>query len=235
MSNSPLIIPKQLPNPEGQAKLILASNGLGLIQPVFFKVDENSLAIEQSQQPDIPANWMGLPVFDTVTLASGTFKGDDDKPFAGVSYVNNQGLKIDTKPLQLTNCLHVVNMVKNIIKTPIAGADGTVKEFIGLSDYSITLSGMLVSQYANTPPQEEIRQLYELCKAPIPIPVASNFLTYFEIFTIVIDGEPTFTQIEGTRNAIMFTINCVSDKPFEVEFNQNNKGKTSPVSVPSFR
>ncbi len=220
MSNSPLIIPKQLPNPEGQAKLILASNGLGLIQPVFFKVDENSLAIEQSQQPDL-MNWMGLPVFDTVT-------------FDTIHYETLDGKSRAVDKLQLTNCMHVVNMVKNVIKTPIPGADGTVKEFIGLSDYSITLSGLLVSKYANVPPELEIKELYEFCKAPVPIPVYSNFLAFFEVFSIVIDGEPTFTQLEGIRNAIQFSVNCVSDKPFEVEYNQNNKGKTSPVSVPSF-
>lgn len=219
MPNLPLTIPEQLPNPEGQAKMILRSNNQ-LVQPLFFTVDAKKLLIEKAQVPDL-YNWMGLPVFDTVT-------------FDTLSYKTNDGQKINTESLQLTNCMHVVNMVKNVIRTPVAGADGTVKEYIGLSDYNIILSGMLVSQYANTPPVKELKTLHEYCKAPIPIPVSSNFLLYFGITTIVIVGEPTFTQIEGTRNAIQFTINCVSDKPFEVEFNQNNKGKTSPVSVPSF-
>lgn len=219
MPNLPLTIPEQLPNPEGQAKMILRSNNQ-LVQPLFFTVDAKKLLIEKAQVPDL-YNWMGLPVFDTVT-------------FDTLSYKTNDGKLIGVGKMQMTNCMHVVNMVKNIIRTPVAGADGTVKEYIGLSDYNITLSGWLVSKYANTPPELEIKQLYEFCKAPVPIGVYSNFLAYFEIFSIVIEGEPSFTQIEGTRNAIQFTINCVSDKPFEVEFNQNNKGKTSPVSVPSF-
>ena len=37
------------PNPEGQAKLILQSNALGLIQPQFFTIDNNKLNTEQAQ------------------------------------------------------------------------------------------------------------------------------------------------------------------------------------------
>lgn len=219
MSNTPFIVPKQLPNPEGQAKLILASNGLGLIQPQFFKIDHSKVQQEEAQQPDL-FNWMGLPVFDTVTFDEVHYETLDGKPRA-------------VDKLQLINCMHVVNMVKNVIKTPIPGAEGTVKEFIGLSDYSITLSGFLVSQYANVPPELEMKELYEFCKAPVPIPVYSNFLAFFEVFSIVIDGEPTFTQLEGIRNAIQFTINCVSDKDFAIEYNQNKLQGFN--SVPSFQ
>jgi hypothetical protein len=216
-----LIVPKQLPNPEGQAKLILKSNGQQLVQPIFFKVDEANMAIEQANRPDA-TNWMGLPVFDTVTFDSLVYTRSSD------------GKNIGIGKMQLQNCMHIVSMVKNVITTPITGSDGTVKEYIGLGDYSITLSGMLINKHANTPPELETRQLFEFCRAPVPLKVASNFLSYFEIFSIVVTGEPTFTQIEGTRNAILFSIPCVSDIPFEVEYNQNNKGKTSSVSVPMF-
>jgi hypothetical protein len=209
-------VPKQLPNPEGQAKMILRSNGLAFVQPIFFTVDSANMALEQAQTPDLK-NWMGLPVFDTVQIDE-------------VHYTRNDGQNIGIDKMILQNVLHIVTIPKNIVKTPIPGGDGTVKEYIGLDDHRITLSGMLVSPHQNVPPSKEMKQLIDLCKAPVPLNLYSNFLALFEVFTVVVDEEPTFTQIEGTRNAVNFSINCVSDRPFEVEYNQANKS----VSVPMF-
>lgn len=230
--NENLIIPK-LPNPEGQAKLILASNAMQLVTPVFFQPNANDIAIEQSQQPD-SYNWMGNPVFDTIQFDPVSYEQEDY--FSNSNFLSDTGQttrKVSLTGLRLEHCMHIVNMTKNIITTPIAGANGTVKEYIGLGDYQITLSGMLVNRYANTPPENEMKLLVDYCKAPIPIPVYSNFLAYFEISTIVISGEPNFTQIEGTRNAIAFTLDCLSDRPFEVEYNYD-KRIDIPVSNPRF-
>lgn len=227
-----LIIPK-LPNPEGQAKLILASNALQLVTPVFFKPDANNIAIEQSQTPDA-YNWMGNPVFDTVMLDAVSYV--QENYFSNSKFLSDTGQttrKVSLTGIRLDNCMHIVNMAKNIITTPIAGANGTVKEYIGLGDYQITLSGMLVNRHANTPPEQDMKLLVDYCKAPVAIPIFSNFLAYFEISSIVIVGEPSFSQIEGTRNAIMFTINCISDTPFEVEYNYD-KRIDIPVYNPRF-
>lgn len=202
-----------------QAKLIVRTNLGPLISPRFYVIDQKNLELEQSQQPDMQS-WMGLPVFDTVV-------------FDEIRYTTNDGKNIGISKMTLQNCMHVVNMVKNVVKTPISGGDGTVKEYIGMGDYVITLSGMLVSQHANTPPTLEKKQLIDFCKAPVPINLYSNFLADFEVFSIVVEGEPTFTQIEGTRNAVMFTVPCCSDKPFEVEYN-SFAAKFNPKSRPSF-
>jgi hypothetical protein len=122
-----------------------------------------------------------------------------------------------------------VNQPKNIVKTSVAGRNGTVKEYVSDSDFEISITGMLVGRHANIPPDivDKI-QLTEILKAPVAVPISCNFLDMLNINSVVVT-DYKFNQIEGTRNAIGVNISCVSDEPFEIKYND-----AKVKSVPSF-
>lgn len=207
---------------ENQIKLISKTNAVRFIKPRFFKVNVDNIAIEQGDIPD-KKSWMGTPVFDTFI-----FNG-------GFSYVDSKGVIVNVvASYMLDSCLITVNQTKNIIKTQIAGGNGTVKEYIGDGDYEIKIQGMIVGKYANIPPPitEKIR-IAEILKAPMALPISCNFLDMFNINSVVIE-DFEFSQIEGTRNAIGVSISCISDEPFEIQYSDAS-AKYTGTSVLSFR
>lgn len=216
-----------LANPIGHAKLVLASVGLQFVKPRFFKIDEQRMNDESN---DFDANRtggttkksiFGTPIFDTFTI----------HPF---SYTNLKGEVITSaSSYSFETALIEVNQTKNIVITPIAGGDGTVKEYVGLQDYNISITGLIVGKLANTP--IDITQLdiiSSILNAPIPLPVSCQVFDFLGIDSVVVT-DFRFGQIQGTRNAMSVTINCISDTPFEVEYNTSKKSITQSGSVPS--
>lgn len=206
------------PNPVGQAELIIKNLGLTFIKPKFYKVDDDSMAIEQeaanSLDTDIYVNGdnakdvkskFGLPVFDAIR-------------FEEVRYTSNEGRNLTVPTFDIGTVLCEVNQARNIIKTAISGRDGTVKEYIGKGDYEISIQGVLVSLYQNVPPKDALTNLLGFCDAPIEFNVTSGYLAYFGIYTMVV-SDYSFKQIEGSRNMIGFRLQCLSDYPYEIKGN----------------
>jgi hypothetical protein len=206
------------PNPNRQAELILKNLGLTFIKPKFFKVDSDTMAIEQEAadpvDTDIYVNGdnakdskskFGLPVFDAIR-------------FEEVRYTSNDGRNLTVPTFDIGTVLCEVNQPRNIVKTAIAGRDGTVKEYIGKGDYEVNIRGVLVSLYQNVPPKDALTNLLGFCDAPVEFNVTSSFLAYFGIYTMVCD-DYAFKQIEGSRNMIGFQMRCLSDYPYEIKGN----------------
>jgi hypothetical protein len=213
------IIPKQVI--ENKAKLILKSNTTQFLAPKFFKVDESNVSIEQNEytlaKQDYPKGKFGIPVFDAIQFDKLSYNRPSDGQLLSVSQ------------LFFETALIEVNQSKIIVQTQVQGRNGTVKEYITDGDWEVTITGAMISEHSNVPPELQIRHLNEFKNAPVPISVYSNFLAYFEIFSLVIK-DFRVNQIEGTRNAISFTINCISDIPFEIQYKDNNSKFKSTAS-----
>lgn len=214
---------KVVPNPEGQAKLILTSVGLQFVKPRFFNVDEDRINRETQDFNAFgdPAkkSIFGTPIFDSFS-------------FLPLSYTDNDGKNINiTAKFDFDTMLVEINQTKNIVTTSIAGGNGTVKEYVGLQDYSIALTGLIVGKYANVPIDLQVLEpLEQYLNAPISLPFSCAVLDFMNINSLVV-MDYKFGQIQGTRNALSVTINCISDTPFEVEYKQN-KQFISSGSVP---
>lgn len=215
MIGSPLIpLKKEL---QGQAKLILKGAGLPFLKAKFFSIDQKKVDVEDFAYDradrgvvggnggyDIKASMFGLPVWDIVTLVANP-------------YTTNDGTVITTKSqLQLQIALCEVSNIRNIVKTTIAGRNGTIKEYMSDGDYSVSIKGSLCSEYSNMPPTELLYELKTIIEHPEAIQVYSNFLDYFDITYLVIE-EPIVRQREGTRNVVDFELKCVSDLPFKLD------------------
>lgn len=216
MANPNLVFPSVTKeNALNKAKMILRSSGLQAVTPKFFTFNYAQMQTEQDEEIITKAdltgdrsNYFGQPIFDAIY-------------FPGFKYTDPQtGKEIQNGAVIIDTALFEINIPKNIVKTQIQGRNGTIKEYINDGDAQIKITGMLVGKESNVPPRKLIHDVNELRKAPVTLEVASNFLNYFEIYSIVVE-DAEFAQIEGTRNAVMFTLNCTSDIPYEIQYNKN--------------
>lgn len=115
------------------------------------------------------------------------------------------------------SCLVTIRQNKNIVYTSIQGRNGTIKEYIALGDYEITIEGMIVCEDINAPisfPENEVNTFNKVVtyssdandnNLNIISPLVNKFCSR------VVVSEFELREIQGTRNALEFTIQCVSD------------------------
>lgn len=109
-----------------------------------------------------------------------------------------------------------ISRQKNIIKTPIAGRDGTVKESISNGDWLVKIRGFVINEdNPNIYPSEEMALMHKYCEAKTAIPVTCKLLQYFEINELVIESY-NFPRMEGYAGVQPFELDCTSDEPVEM-------------------
>jgi len=148
-----LLIPltKQL---EGAAKNILKGAALGYLRPKFFNIDLEKAEREGETYKQITQigydkiGMLGLPVWDTVTLIAEPYTKDD-----GTVITQPTGLTLDIALCEISND-------RNVVKTKIAGLNGTIKEYMSDGDYSVNIKGSVVNPLSNMPPIDELNALY---------------------------------------------------------------------------
>ena len=156
---------------------------------------------DKQEQLLLPKNIFGLPVFNTVYLE-----------------VINNNYVIDKK-INLECCFVKVNQVKNMVKTPINGYRGTVKEILSIYDYDITLTGMIagdkVESYLHKDPEtleDQLETLSWLCNYAGDLTIYNQYLQDYFNVNIVSVNDSTFEQSPNYSNIVFFTINaCDSD------------------------
>jgi len=103
---------------------------------------------------------------------------------------------------------------RNIVKTEIQGRNGTVKEYIGEGDAQISFRGVITGGNGHYPKQE-VYNLMQLVKAPVSVPIVSDYLNNLGINAVVFDDR-SFEQEEGGYSYQTFSVNAMSDAPVEL-------------------
>jgi hypothetical protein len=107
---------------------------------------------------------------------------------------------------------------KIIERTQVPGRKGTVKEYIGLDDWRIRIRGILINfNREDELPEEEIKALKDLKNVPVAIPIICDIAQWLDISDVVIENID-FPAIEGYGNMQPFSIDCLSDEPFELKY-----------------
>lgn len=145
-----------------------------------------------------PSAMLGTPVYDQVILKRDIDSSNVDDIF-----------KFDS-------VLVTVSQSKNIVKTPIQGRNGTVKEYISDGDYDITLKGVIVNENPLRSPLEFIETLHNLLLEQNELSIVSNYIVLFGINYVVIESY-NFNQVEGSVNQIQFDMKLLSDEPVELK------------------
>jgi hypothetical protein len=155
---------------------------------------------ENTADEPLAISQLGTPVYSDLTFDGGT-------------YTDDAGNTIELDTLNFQTVLMVVEQAKNIVTTQIAGANGTVKEYIGLNDYNITIQGIITGKNQQYP-QSEVNSLIEILNAPIAIGLTANFLAQFGIDNAVVT-DYSFPQMEGSNSMQPFNIALLSDNSIE--------------------
>jgi hypothetical protein len=193
-----------------QFEILLKNIGLRGVKPIKFD------SINPPKDEAVLTSMLGTPVFNALEFKRGSY--DED------------GSNIDFDGLILDNIIITVGQSKTIIKTAVQGRAGTVKEFISDGDYAITVQGMITSPYSSVYPQEQVNTLLKLCKAPVPLKIVSKYLQAFGIYELVIENYD-FPQREGHYNTQVFSLQCVSDTPFELELSNEKSDNATTIST----
>lgn len=165
---------------------------------------------ENSDDPQFTSA-LGTPVYSTLEFL---------KDNSGTSLDNSLGVGAQSTSdtlLRLDTVLFVVTGTKNVIKTPIVGRNGTVKEYISMGDYQINCKGSIVSSELNVYPRNEVSLLIQILTLAKPISIACEFLGLFGIDNIIIDPEFSISEKLGSRNEVLFEFNAISDFPDQFE------------------
>jgi hypothetical protein len=195
---------------------LLANVGLLLTKPKTY--DPNATSPQPTEAKPITADttrkgWFGTPVFSNLEFPSGAYETLDGET------IQFKGIRIDA-------ALFVVNQARNIVRTSIQGANGTVKQYISDGDFEIECSGVIVgsssesgSNFTVAPtyevPEEELRKFLKILSIPAEIEVTSQFLDFFDITTVVVESY-SFQQMQGSQDSIIFAVRMLSDTPLEL-------------------
>lgn len=151
-----------------------------------------------------------------------SIKGDDAISSLGTPVFSDlmlQDEESDTE-LYLSTVLFDVSQEKNIVKTALVGREGTVKEYISLGDYAITVRGVLVGKNGRYPIDKH-NTLVGLMKVNKELFVHSKLLNLtYQVYNVVVENY-SIPQVEGMQSQVPFEINLVSDQP--IEFIQDDK------------
>lgn len=205
-----IVIPNNEQQLEGQIKQIIQTAAPALLKTEGFKIllPKTDAYTQSFKSEPVKSNqtaiqsYLSTPVFSNLNLIV-----DQDE---------QSRVMIDT-------ALFVVTQTKNVVTTPIQGRDGTVKEYISLGDYKVTIKG-IISGYQGTYPQYEtqgkynspVQDLLTICQSNKAINVESWYLTMFGIHKLVIT-DFTIGQNEGEFALQPFEITALSDTPFQLD------------------
>lgn len=128
------------------------------------------------------------------------------------------------KPLlQIVNAKINVTQENVIVKTPLTGRRGTVKEYIQASDYKFDITGSLISDIRNAFPIEDLRVFLDIMKTTDVLHIQNIFMhTFLQGDNVVMESYSIDQQSQKYVNIIDFKISLVSDEEFNFEIAQKN-------------
>lgn len=162
---------------------------------------------EQQQMPEESFDVLsplGTPIIETVSLEGGKYDTYE--------YVDGE---IKPRKVGFTDYTFAlppmvdVSQDKVIVKTPITGRDGTVKEYIYTDDFKITLRGLLIGK-GNTYPYEQRRALSAVFAVNEAYGITAKSLNDMGIYSIVFESL-TFNDLEGYNNVCSYALTGCSD------------------------
>lgn len=210
-----IVIPNNEQQLEGQIKQIIQTAAPALLKTEGFKIllPKTDATVESFKDTPVKFNqtaiksYLGTNVFSNLNIKYRT-KGDNTT---------------EVRRLMIDTALFVITQTKNVITTAIQGRDGTVKEYVSLGDYKITIKGVIAG-YPGTYPQSKaqgefnspVSDLIDACNDNRAVDVESWYLTMFGIYKLVIT-DFTIGQNEGEYSLQPFEITALSDTPFQLD------------------
>lgn len=146
---------------------------------------------------------LGTPIFDELTVKAGTIRHSGEA-FRGFRFPP-------------ATVISVSGPAKIINRTQVSGGLGSVVEFGGKDDYSLTIRGLLVNlDNPREPPHEQMKELVRVLNIEQELEVTCELLQQFNINCLVL-GDAEFPEVEGQDNVQPFSIQAWSHVPLLIE------------------
>jgi|GEM_PF-3731550 len=176
--------------------------------------DKDFSAPQALKNPAAPAFQL-QPFQDTRTdPGSVSTYGHPVMSLIGTPVLSNFNLEYNGQKLSyaINAVLFTVRQARNIVKTPVPGRDGTVKQFICEGDWRINAK-LVISDINRVFPYNLSRQIAQFVAIKDDINIHSWFLNdIFNIRQVVIDDK-TFEQHQGKGNTCFMNFDFLSDTP----------------------
>ena len=194
-----------------ELKSLIYFAGLQNVQIINAKADTYTKQ-QLGYSPDLPVAYStqfagvgggkGIPVYSDLTLEGCAYTDNvTGKPV----YIGVTGQDF----MNFQTCLLTVTQANKIIKTEIQGRDGTVKEYIGRGDATITIKGVITSK-PGVYPFADVAKLQAWLDAPVSKGLSCRWLNNMGVFNVVVESYD-IPQLQGEYSQQVFTINCTSD------------------------
>lgn len=108
---------------------------------------------------------------------------------------------------------------KNIVETALVGSSrrGTVKEFISIEDWTVTIRGIAINFDSKMVyPEDQVKSLRDLYEKNEALEVKCALTNLLGIYRLVITGFE-FPEMVGVQHAQAYQFTCVSDEEFLLE------------------
>jgi len=177
---------------------------------------------EYADQWETKQSYLGTPMVDPFLFASGRYFDIDDFEQKEEDAIQYDGMYMPATVI-------TIRQEKNIIKTPIAGRDGTVKEYISRGDYVVSGQGYISTQLNHTlldgdgnevnptsgsgprlSVRDQLQRLKAISDAKATINVFSNMLSFFDIKSVVLTKFEV-RQMEGFEDMMEISFEALSD------------------------
>ena len=108
--------------------------------------------------------------------------------------------------------VEMIDSPKVVLRTPIQGRDGSVKEIINNDDKKIVIMGVLINQNNKDYPEELMQNLNQVVSFNGPVTINDLYLNSNNVSQLVITG-CQYQRKAGRPNTIYFKIEAFSDEP----------------------
>lgn len=108
---------------------------------------------------------------------------------------------------------------KNVVETSLVGSTrrGTVKELIGVDDYSITIRGIAINYDDNKVyPEDQVKAIHDLYLQNESLEIQCGLTSLLGIYRVVIK-HIALPEMIGIQHAQAYELQCVSDEDFLLE------------------
>jgi hypothetical protein len=186
------------------------------VQPVSanpYKADTvQANYIQQDEtRPAKMSGMGGIPTFVDIVLT-----GPSGNPNTTDTYTDNiTGKQVEIPTIYFEAVICTVEFAMNIVKTPIQGRNGTVKEYIGQDDAKITFNGVICGTNG-VYPKSDVAALYKWAQSPVSKGVVCGYLQNLGITNVVVESI-SIPQTIGGYSFQQFSLHCISDLPVELK------------------
>lgn len=216
MSSSPIIIPVPIEEPVQVGRDLIVPTVVRSLNQLSRQFALQNVQIIQPTRPqfNIPDN--EDPPDPQLYLSQLGTKVLIDLTFHGQTYQNELGQSFTFPDITLTAVLISINQTKNIVETPIQGRKGTVKEYVGMGDYALTMN-VIIAGDNGVYPRSDVQDMITMLECPDEITVTSWYLALFKIFSVLVKSYDC-NQDEGMYSRQPISIDAVSDEEVNLRF-----------------